>query len=299
MPDAPLVDRLPPTFADVPYGQDSRRQVMDIWLADSTKPAPAVLILHGGGWIRGDKSGWGTAAIQPLLDQGITVAAANYRFIHEAMEQGIQPPVKACMMDGARALQTLRHHASSWNLDPDRIALMGGSAGACTSLWLALHKDLADPASSDPVARQSSRPSCAVLHNVQTSLDPVQLREWMPNANYAGHAFGFAAEGRPREEEFALLLANRDQVLPWIKTYSPIELATSAAPPIYLNYSNQKDTPIPGQDAQDPTHSAVMGIMLSRRLTELGVQHTLTWPGSEDYQEEAYRAFLIQKLKGQ
>ena len=241
-------ERPTPTAADYVYGQDSERQKFDFWQAKSDKPTPLVLLIHGGGWMGGDKTGYGTSAIQPFLDAGISVASINYRFIPQAMEQKVEPPVKACLHDAARALQTLRSKAKEWNLDPKRVGATGGSAGACTSLWLALHDDLADPQSSDPIARQSSRLSCAAVNGAQTSLDPKELREWIPNAIYGGHAFGFAEKGRTRPQEFELLIANREKVMPWIKEYSPIELVTTDDPPIYLDYPNQKTPPKIGQE---------------------------------------------------
>lgn len=292
-----IIERPTPTHADIRYGQDSDRQVFDLWLADANEPTPLVILIHGGGWRNGDKTKYGTVAIQPYLDQGISVAAINYRFILEAMAQGVEPPVKACIYDAARAIQTLRANADQWNINPHRVGLTGGSAGACTSLWLAFHKDLADPASKDPVARQSTRVQCAVVHSAQTSLDPKQLLEWMPNSIYAGHAFGFAAQDRSRQEEFVRLVANRDSVLHWIKEYSPIELVTADAPPIYLAYLNQKGEPIPGEPAIDPTHSAVHGIMLAKRLKALGVEHALSYPGHGDTSEDAPIDFMIKHLK--
>ncbi|MEO2047672.1 MAG: hypothetical protein ABGX16_13990 [Pirellulales bacterium] len=56
------------------------------------------------------------------------------------------------MHDAARALQLVRSKATEWNIDKQRIGASGGSAGACSSLWLAFHPDMANPASSDPVA---------------------------------------------------------------------------------------------------------------------------------------------------
>ena len=82
---------------------------------------------------------------------------------------------------------------------------------------------MADPKSDDSIARQSTRLTCAAVDVAQTSLDPKQLREWMANAEYAGHAFGFSVEGRSRRDEFELLLTNREKLLPQIKEYSPIE----------------------------------------------------------------------------
>src|SRR5436190_15865617 len=146
-----------PTVADYVYAKDHERQKFDFWQAKSDKPTPVVLLIHGGGWVNGDKTSYGANMIQPFLDQGISVAALNYRFIAQAMEQKVEPPVKACLHDAARALQTIRAKASEWNIDKTRIGATGGSAGACTSLWLALHDDLADPKSEDPIARESTR----------------------------------------------------------------------------------------------------------------------------------------------
>lgn len=291
-------DRPTPTVADFVYGHDSERQKFDFWQAKSEKPTPVVLLIHGGGWMNGDKSSYGTSSIQPYLDSGISVASLNYRFILQAMEQKVEPPVKACLYDAARALQTIRSKAQEWNLDPRRVGATGGSAGACTSVWLALHDDLADPKSSDPIARQSTRLTCAAVNGAQTSLDPKELREWIPNSIYGGHAFGFAEKGRMRPEEFELLIANREKVLPWIKEYSPIELASEDDPPIYLDYPNQKMPPVLGQKEDDPTHSAIYGIKLVEKLSPLGVEVVLSYPGHEDEKYGSIAKFLIAKLKG-
>jgi acetyl esterase/lipase len=82
--------------------------------------------------------------------------AINYRLIGKHT-QGVTPPVKAPLHDAARALQFVRSKARVWNIDKERIGAAGTSAGACSSLWLAYHDDLADPQSKDPVARESTR----------------------------------------------------------------------------------------------------------------------------------------------
>ncbi len=285
-----------PTVADFVYGKQSERQKFDFWKAPSDKPTPVVVLIHGGGWVNGDKSGYGTSMIQPFLDQGISVASLNYRFIAQAMEQKVEPPVKACVHDAARAVQTIRSMADQWNIDPTRIGATGGSAGACTSLWLALHDDLADATSDDAIAQQSSRLTCAAVSGAQSSLDPKELREWIPNAIYGGHAFGFAAKGRSRAEEFELLIQHREDVLPWIREYSPIELVTSDDPPIYLDYPNQKSPPVVGQKEADPTHSAMYGVKLAEKLKEAGVEAVVSYPGASENPYGSVTAFLIKKL---
>ena len=285
-----------PTVANFKYGDDSPRQVFDFWQAKSDHPTPVVLLIHGGGWRGGDKSMYGTEAIQPLLDAGISVAAINYRFIQQAMEQNVEPPVKACLHDAARALQTIRSKAKEWNIDPTRVGATGGSAGACTSLWLAMHDDLAKPDSSDPIARESTRLTCAAVVGAQTSLDPIQVREWISNAKYGAHAFGLVSEGPPQPAGFALLLEKREEVLPWIKEYSPIELVSKDDPPIYLDYPKQKQPPVKGQVEPDPTHSAMYGVGLEEKLKDANVEVVLAYPGHEDSKYGSVNKFLIEKL---
>jgi acetyl esterase/lipase len=288
--------RLAPTVADFVYAHDSERQRFDFWQAKSDKPTPVVLLIHGGGWRGGDKSSYRTAQIQPFLDAGVSVAAINYRFIPQAMAQNIDPPVKAPLTDAARALQTIRSKAKEWNIDSTRIGSTGSSAGACTSLWLAFHDDLSKPDSSDPIERESTRLTCAAVIGAQTSLDPKELREWIPNAVYGGHAFGFAGEGRQRPDEFKLLLENREKVKPLFKEYSPIELVSTDDPPVYLDYPNQKQPPKLGQVEPDPTHSAMYGVKLAEKLTSAGVEAVLAYPGKEDKKYGSPTKFLIEKL---
>jgi poly(3-hydroxybutyrate) depolymerase len=290
-------ERPDPTYADVVYGAESERQKFDFWKAESDKPTPVVLLIHGGGWMNGDKNSYGNRPIKTLLDAGISVAAINYRFIAQAMEQKVEPPVKACVQDAARALQTIRSNASKWNIDPARIGATGGSAGACTSLWLALHDDLADPKSSDPIARQSSRLQFAAVTGAQTSLDALQLRNWISNSVYGGHAFGFATKGRSRAEEFELLLKNRESVLPWIREYSPIELISSDDPSLFLEYPNQKTEPVLGGKEPDPTHSAMYGIEFAKRCKEMKVDCIVSYPDHVNPEFNSSIDFLIKKLK--
>jgi acetyl esterase/lipase len=287
-----------PTIANFSYGDESERQQLDFWQAPSDRPTPVVVLIHGGGWIAGDKSGYKTDSFEEFLKRGVSVARINYRFIPQAMEQKVEPPVKACLLDAARALQTIRSKAGEWNVDSKRIGATGGSAGACTSLWLALHDDLANPDSDDPVARQSTRLSCAAVTGAQTAFDPEELRKWIPNAVYGGHAFGFYDPNHNRQKEFDQLMAHREEVLPWIKEYSPIEHVSKDDPPIYLDFPNQKSPPVEGQTEADPTHSAMYGVKLAEKLDAAGVEAIVAYPGHKDAKYETPGQFLLAKLQG-
>jgi acetyl esterase/lipase len=67
------------------------------------------------------------------------------------------------LQDAQRAIRHVRSHAHEYHLDPDRIGVMGFSAGGHLASTVATHFDQGDPNSEDPIERQSSRPDFAVL----------------------------------------------------------------------------------------------------------------------------------------
>lgn len=287
----PVVVQPKPAAANVPYGKHER-QVLDFWKAESATPTPLLFFIHGGGWQGGDKNR--TGGIEKYLAAGISVVAINYRFIPQATADGVVPPVKGPLHDAARALQFVRSKAAEWNIDKQRIGASGGSAGACSSLWLAFHPDLADPKSSDPVARESTRLWCAAVLGAQTTLDPQQMKEWTPNSKYGGHAFGFKGDPEKKLSQFDEFLAKRDTILPWIAEYSPYALVTSDDPPIWLGFSA---APALGQEQKDPTHTSNFGVKLQEHCKKNGVACELVYPGAPDVKHATAQEYLIAKLK--
>jgi acetyl esterase/lipase len=280
-----------PTMANVPYGKHPK-QVLDFWKAESDKPTPLLFYIHGGGWMGGSKDRVGGVA--DYLKAGISVVSVEYRFIPEATADKVVPPVKGPLHDAARALQFVRSKAAEWNIDKKRIGASGGSAGACSSLWLAFHKDLANPKSKDPIARESTRLFCAAVIGAQTTLDPRQMKEWTPNSKYGGHAFGFAGDKEKKLSQFEEFLAKRDTILPWIAEYSPYALVTADDPPIYLIFSAP---PAMGQEQKDPTHTANFGVKLQEKCKSVGVECELVYPGAPDVKHATAQDYLIKKLK--
>jgi len=260
---------------NVSYGSH-RMQRIYFWRAKSDQPTPLLFYIHGGGWSGGDRSVV-RAMLKPALEAGISVVSVEYRTIKDSTADGLVPPVQGPMFDCARALQFTRSKAKEWNLDKTKVALAGGSAGACTSLWLAFHDDLADPNSADPIARESTRVTCAAVGGAQTSLDPHQMRAWTPNSSYGAHAFGITWDAKKKISSFQAFYDARERILPWIKQYSPYELVSRDDPPVGLFYSTPPNL---GKDEKDPTHTANFGVKLKERCDELKAPCELVYPGA-------------------
>jgi len=283
-----------PDLRDLRYGPHFR-QTLDLYKAKSATPTPLVIWLHGGGWLAGDKSR--VSAHPGFLANGISVALVNYRYCGQ---DHLEPPVAAPLLDVARAIQFLRSKAKELNIDKERISVTGGSAGGCSSLWVAFHKDLADPASDDPVARESTRLLCVGAKIPQTSLDPKQMEEWLPGITYGPHAFGMSRKpGQTPQMLFQEFIDRRDEWLAkgYIQEFSPWALLTRDAPPTFLECQGPLD-PKPGDTGDWQTHSPRFGYQLKKKMDELGVECHLTYEGVSDASYSGIVDFFIKKLKG-
>lgn len=245
-----------PTHRDLKYGQYDRN-LMDVWLANSDRPTPVLVSIHGGGFRGGNKSVSGDI-LSACLEAGISVVAITYRLSHEAI-------APAQFLDSARAVQFIRHNAREWNLDPARIAATGGSAGAGISLWLGFHEDLADPQSPDPVLRQSTRLACMAVYNGQTSYDPRFIRDLFPDTTtYKESALA---------QLFGVDLNRLDELPPekykLFEEVSPLTHLTKDDAPAALFYASKLDTPITSQGIG--IHHPRFGKALQEKMDDLGI----------------------------
>lgn len=114
-----------PTHADLAYGPDPLQR-MDVYLPEKKiDNAPILVMVHGGGWRRGDKKLG--AALQNKLPyytgKGFVLVSLNYRLVPQ-----VTPVDQA--HDIAKALAFIQDNASKWGADKTKVVLMGHSAGA-------------------------------------------------------------------------------------------------------------------------------------------------------------------------
>ncbi|MFK5924411.1 MAG: alpha/beta hydrolase [Verrucomicrobiota bacterium] len=278
------------TRAEVAYGSHEMN-VLDFWQAEGDGPRPLLIYIHGGGWVGGDKTKWmgGTpiklaSRLKPFLDKGISVAAVNYRLSGVA-------PLPAPVHDAARAVQFLRYKAKEWNIDKDHIALTGGSAGACTSMWILLHDDLADPESKDPVSRESTRVQGAAVAAGQTSIDPKVIEPWL-GENVLKHNMINMAVG---EKNMQGALQNYDKHKALYVEFSPYNHVSKDDPPLLMTYGN--DMTLPSKNAGHGIHHPVYGVKLKEKSDKLGHEcHLLIRGVSESEKYSDSNQFLFEVL---
>lgn len=119
-------------YFDVAYGGESDAQKLDVWLPEGTGPFPAIISIHGGGYIACDKRQ--KEMIDPMLrglSKGFAVIGVNYRLSGEAK-------FPAAVKDVRQAVRFIKAHADQWGILPDQLTAWGGSAGGYLTLMCCL-----------------------------------------------------------------------------------------------------------------------------------------------------------------
>lgn len=282
MAEPPANTEPTPAHIDLPYGSHPLN-VLDFWPALGKTPRPLLIYIHGGGWTGGDKQ-QAPQRFFPFLKKGISYAAINYRLTGDH-------PLPAPVHDAARAVQFIRSKAAEWNIDTTRIALTGGSAGACTSMWLLLHDDLANPHADDPILRQSTRVCAAAVHGGQTSIDPRVLKAWL-GPNVLKHRMINMAVG---ERTIQGALENYETHRKLYHEFSPYNHVDGDDPPLFMTYGNNMT--LPSENAGHGIHHPLLGVHLKAKADDLGHEcHLLIRGISKSDKYTNGNDFLFRKL---
>ena len=131
------------------------------------KATSAAMIICPGGAYQFLAPHEGEAYAQWLNDHGITGFVLKYRLGPD----GYRHP--AMLQDAARAVRLVRARAGDWKLDPNRIGIIGSSAGGHLASTLLTHFDAGNPNAADPVERVSSRPDLGILCYAVITMGPL------------------------------------------------------------------------------------------------------------------------------
>ncbi len=122
----------------------------------------AVIIAPGGGHMQHtiDREGYDLA--KWFAERGIAAFVLKYRLARDgSTPAGTPQPYKIdvdAVADGQRAVRLIRAHAAEWNVKPERVGILGFSAGGEVALLTATRPGAGQPAAADAVERQSARP---------------------------------------------------------------------------------------------------------------------------------------------
>jgi acetyl esterase/lipase len=209
-----------PAGAPGALGQDDRdKPAITVYMPPETAgPMTAVIIAPGGSYARLAMNKEGRAPANYFNALGIAAFVLRYRLgpaYHHPIELG----------DVQRAIRTVRSRAAEWHIAPDRIGVMGFSAGGHLASSASTHFDAGKADAADPVDRAGSRPDFAVLgYPVISLVEP------------------FAHQGSKTN----LLGENPDPAL--ARSLSSETQATAATPPTFI-YHTTADTTVPVENA--------------------------------------------------
>lgn len=181
----------------------------------------AVLITPGGGYQRVVVDKEGLELAPPLLAAGFTVFILYYRLPGEGHARAADVPLQ----DAQRALRLIRHRAAAWKLDPNRIAMMGFSAGGHLAASLGTRLDAKVYEAVDEADGLSARPDAlALIYPVIDMVGP---------ATHAGSRTNLLGEAAAEEKRI---------------TYSPDRSVGPATPPTFLLHAAD-DTGVPVENS--------------------------------------------------
>lgn len=219
---APQPEAMPLWPAGAPGAKGSAPEdipSIQLYSAPADKATGAAIVVCPGGGYGALASHEGHDVAVWLNSIGVTAVVLKYRL----GRYGYRHP--AMLNDAQRAIRTTRAKAAEWKIDPNRVGIMGFSAGGHLSATAATHFDAGNPSASDPIEKQSSRPDVAILcYPVITLTDPYA---------HAGSRKNLLGDTPPKE--LIDLLSNEKQV-------------TDKTPPTFL-FHTEDDKGVPVENS--------------------------------------------------
>ncbi len=213
-------------ITDIAYRDGNKKWMVDLAMPKEagSKPRPAIVFVHGGGWRSGDKGGgqWRSLPLE-YASKGYVCISVNYRLTDEAT-------FPACVEDVKCAVRWLRANADKYNVDPKRFGAYGNSAGAHLVSMLGLVGSEAKLEGDGPYQDQSS-----LVQAVCCSATPTDFSNW----GARGRSTGANSSRGP-----SLLSGPRETLFERQKKASPISYVKSDAPP-FLIIHGTADTTVP------------------------------------------------------
>jgi len=252
---------------DVEFANASGQPLLlDASIPDGSGPFPAAIIVHGGAWVTGDKSGTVKPLFEPLSQAGFAWFSINYRLVSGRDASSLINPQSLAALAGAvddvrAASAFVRAHAAEYGIDPQRIVFIGESAGA----------HLVEMAALKP--NPGGQPRAVVAF-----YSPSDLLALVENSNRIPPALRQAVKGSPFE---AMLMAG-------LRDLSPRTWVRKDAPPFLLIHGTA-DMLVPVQQSVDMCSALESAGAACELFRVEGAGHGMQWwngrPGMTAYKQ--------------
>lgn len=256
------------TLEDIVYGhKDGLALIFDVLIPETKPKNIGVILIVSGSWK--SKKADIAAEEETLRGQHWAQGLLNGGFTVFLVRHGSTPRygVPEMIADIKRSVRFIRLHGKEYNVDPNRLGIVGGSSGGHLALMTALTADDGKAEAKDPVERISSR-----IQAIMAWFPPVDFINW-------GGENGFKVVEKTRPTLFPEMFGKITDLESQLKSISPIYHVTTDAPPLFLIHGDADKT-VPLQQSQ------ILKVKYEelKRPVQLTVQpggpHTY-WPGIE------------------
>lgn len=202
----------------------------------ATKPTPVVFNIHGGGWNKGTKEAQG--GYNSYFKMGFAVANIEYRLSGQATAPAAVEDVRA-------AILYVVEHAKEFNIDPNKIVVLGGSAGGHLALMAGLLQN--DNKFDGAYKKVKNYKIVAIIDKYGIT----DVGDW--------------ANGEKKSKSAIQWLGDKAKDEVFVKSVSPIFYVTKASPPVFIVHGDA-----------DPTVPIQQSINLKSKLDSVGVKNVFT-----------------------
>ena len=214
-------------WLDIAYATTSPAQKMDIYIPENVNgPFPVIISIHGGAFMMGDKA---DGQVNPMLEgikRGYAVVSINYRMSGEAIFPALVYDVKA-------AIRYVRANASSYKINPDKIAVWGGSAGGYLSAMAGTSGDI-------QTLEDLSLGNAAYSSKVQAVVDwfgPIDFLQMDPQLKASGKGKPDHSEANSPESK---ILGKQITLVPeLVATANPSTYISSDDPVFFIQHGSE------------------------------------------------------------
>jgi acetyl esterase len=261
-----LTAAAPEVLRDVEYANtDGISLRFDASLPAKDQPSPAAILVHGGAWVRGDRRTDVAPLFEPLSDAGFAWFSISYRLATDPLQVG------TATSDVEAAIRFIKSHAAEYRIDPNRIVLIGESAGGQLAAMAALGKA---PGASVKAVVAFYTPTDLVSLARNSDLIPPGIRRQL--------------NGTPFESFILARLAK----------LSPIESVHSGMPPFLLIHGTS-DTVVPFEQSRAMCDSMKSVGAQCQLITVPGGGHGIRWWESSPSISQPYKREMIRWIQAQ